>query len=91
MPETFDPARPIKRSGVINSAAYCNGVRVADVPVPDLGDAWRHSDRFLWVGLYEPDEKLLHLPLAREGVEHARRRGALVGKPVTTGCGLWGR
>jgi magnesium transporter len=59
MPETFDPSRPIKRSGVINSAAYCNGIRVADVPVPDLGDAWRHSDRFLWVGLYEPDEKLL--------------------------------
>jgi magnesium transporter len=47
------------RSGVINSAAYHNGVRVADVPVPDLEDAWRHSDRFLWVGLYEPSEQLL--------------------------------
>lgn len=59
MPETFDPSAKPPRSGVINSAAYYNGVRVADVPVPDLGDAWRHSDRFLWVGLYEPDEKLL--------------------------------
>lgn len=47
------------RSGVINSAAYHNGVRVADVPIPDLGDAWRYSDRFLWVGLYEPNERLL--------------------------------
>lgn len=45
--------------GVINSAAYSQGVRVADVPVADLGDAWRHSDRFLWVGLYEPSELLL--------------------------------
>ncbi len=47
------------RSGVVNSAAYHNGVRVADVPVADLGDAWRYSDRFLWVGLFEPSEQLL--------------------------------
>src|SRR5689334_17535959 len=59
MPETFDHLSPVPRSGVINSCAYHNGVRVADVPVPDLGDAWRHSDRFLWVGLYEPSEQLL--------------------------------
>lgn len=44
---------------MINSAAYHNGVRVADVPIADLGDAWSHSDRFLWVGLYEPSEKVL--------------------------------
>lgn len=44
---------------VINSAAYHNGIRVADVPISDLGDAWRHSDRFFWVGLYEPSEQVL--------------------------------
>lgn len=44
---------------MINSAAYHNGVRVADVPIADLGDAWSHSDRFLWVGLYEPSEQVL--------------------------------
>jgi magnesium transporter len=44
---------------VINSAAYHNGVRVADVPIADLGDAWRFSDRFIWVGLYEPSEQVL--------------------------------
>lgn len=49
----------LPRSSVINSAAYCNGARVAVVPIPDLGDAWRHSDRFFWVGLYEPSEPLL--------------------------------
>ena len=54
-----DGSSPQPRSGVINSAAYHNGVRVAIVPVPDLGDAWRYSDRFLWVGLYEPNEQLL--------------------------------
>jgi magnesium transporter len=47
------------RCGVINSAAYHNGERMTNVPVADLGDAWRYSDRFLWVGLYEPSEQLL--------------------------------
>jgi magnesium transporter len=56
---TPGPAPKPPRSGVINSAAYCNGVRVADVPLPDLGDAWRYSDRFIWVGLYEPTEQVL--------------------------------
>lgn len=51
------PTKP--RNSVINSAAYHNGVRVANVPIPDLADAWRYSDRFLWVGLYEPSEQLL--------------------------------
>lgn len=46
-------------SGVINSAAYHHGLRVADVPVANLGYTWRESDNFLWVGLYEPSEELL--------------------------------
>lgn len=56
---------PQPNRGVINAAAYHNGVRVADVPIADLEDAWRHSDRFLWVGLYEPSELILsHLQKA---------------------------
>jgi magnesium transporter len=58
-PERSENASSLPRSSVINSAAYCDGVRVAIVPIPDLGDAWRHSDRFFWVGLYEPSEPLL--------------------------------
>ena len=73
------------RSGVINSAAYHNGIRVADVPVADVGDAWRFSDRFLWVGLYEPSEQLLahiqqafHLhDLAIEDAHQAHQRPKL--------------
>jgi magnesium transporter len=57
--ESSDHTSVLPPNSVINSAAYCNGVRVAVVPVPDLGDAWRHSDRFFWVGLYEPSEPLL--------------------------------
>ena len=54
-----DQSSPRPRSSVINSAAYHNGVRVANVPISDVGDAWRHSDRFIWVGLFEPNEQLL--------------------------------
>jgi len=57
--ENQDPSVPPACNSVVNSAAYCNGVRVAYVPVADLEDAWKHSDRFLWVGLYEPSEQLL--------------------------------
>ncbi|TWT75086.1 magnesium/cobalt transporter CorA [Allorhodopirellula solitaria] len=70
---------------VINSAAYHDGVRVADVPVGDLGDAWNHSDRFIWVGLYEPSEQVLsHVQeafglhdLAVEDAHHAHQRPKL--------------
>ena len=58
-PDKSDTSMSMTHGSVINSAAYCNGVRVAIVPIPDLGDAWRHSDRFFWVGLYEPSEPLL--------------------------------
>ncbi len=57
--ENTDPSPTTPRRCVINSAAYHKGVRVADVPLADLGDAWVHSDRFIWVGLYEPTEQVL--------------------------------
>lgn len=57
--ENTDPSEPQPHRSVVNSAAYHNGVRVANVPIADLEDAWNHSDRFLWVGLNEPSEQLL--------------------------------
>jgi magnesium transporter len=48
-----------KRPGVIDSAAYAQGLRVADVEIADISEQLKHEDRFVWVGLYEPDEKLL--------------------------------
>lgn len=84
-PEKSDSTSAVPRGGVINSAAYCNGVRVAVVPIPDLGDAWRHSDRFFWVGLYEPSEpQLAHIQeafglheLAIEDAHQAHQRPKL--------------
>jgi magnesium transporter len=48
-----------KRPGVIDSAAYAQGLRVADVEIADISEELKHEDRFVWVGLYEPEEKLL--------------------------------
>ena len=48
-----------KRPGVIDSAAYVQGVRVANVEIADISEEIKHEDRFVWVGLYEPEEILL--------------------------------
>jgi magnesium transporter len=71
--------------GVIDSAAYRDGQRVATVPVYALAEAHRDTDAFLWVGLYEPDEPLLQLvqrtfgfhDLAVEDAHHAHQRPKL--------------
>jgi magnesium transporter len=46
-------------SGVINCAAYVGGIRAEEVAVDGIVDALRKSDRFVWLGLYEPEEELL--------------------------------
>lgn len=48
-----------KRPGLIDCAAYERGVRVADVAIEDIREELKHEDRFVWVGLFEPDEELL--------------------------------
>ena len=48
-----------ERPGVINCASYANGVRVANVEIADISEELKHEDRFVWVGLFEPDEQLL--------------------------------
>ncbi len=48
-----------KRPGVIDCASYSGGVRVATVEIADISEELKHDDRFVWVGLYEPDENLL--------------------------------
>jgi len=48
-----------KRPGVIDSAAYALGMRVANVEIADIREEIKHEDRFVWVGLYEPEEILL--------------------------------
>jgi magnesium transporter len=44
---------------VVACAAYAKGSRVADVAIEDISEVLKHEDRFVWIGLYEPDEPLL--------------------------------
>jgi magnesium transporter len=45
--------------GVIACAAYAEGRRVGDVAIPDISEVLRQPDRFIWIGLHEPDTELL--------------------------------
>src|SRR5688500_13794824 len=45
--------------GVINCAAYVHGERIANVPMNNIGRLLKESDKFIWVGLHDPDEELL--------------------------------
>jgi magnesium transporter len=46
-------------SQVVACAAYAEGRRVADVALEDISEVLKQEDRFVWIGLYEPDEALL--------------------------------
>ena len=60
LPPRVASAGPGLRSGVVNCAAYEGGVRVADVEVADVRDVLQaHPGRFVWIGMYEPNEDLL--------------------------------
>jgi len=47
------------RGPVVACAAYAGGCRVADVAIEDISEVLTQDDRFVWIGLYEPDEPLL--------------------------------
>ena len=47
------------RGPVVACAAYAGGCRVADVAIEDISEVLTQHDRFVWIGLYEPDEPLL--------------------------------
>ncbi len=44
---------------VINCVAYASGQRVADVEIEDISEVLKQEDRFIWIGLHEPDADLL--------------------------------
>jgi magnesium transporter len=46
-------------SAVINCAAYSNGRRIADAKVSDINQLLQQKDKFVWIGLHEPNEELL--------------------------------
>ena len=59
IPQSLTLPEVPKRPGVINCASYAQGVRVANAVIADISEELKHEERFVWVGLFEPDEKLL--------------------------------
>ncbi|HYR91952.1 MAG TPA: magnesium/cobalt transporter CorA [Terriglobia bacterium] len=45
--------------GIVNCAAYCDGRRVATVPIEHISDHLGAPDGFVWIGLHEPGGELL--------------------------------
>jgi magnesium transporter len=46
-------------STIVNCAAYADGRRVGDVHIDEIEQALKQEDRFVWIGLHEPEEELL--------------------------------
>jgi magnesium transporter len=52
-------------SPIVNCVAYCNGQRVENVEIERISEVLQQSDRFIWIGLREPDhEMLMHVQQA---------------------------
>lgn len=46
-------------SSVINCAAYSNGRRLPEVKIDEIQKLLKQPDKFVWIGLHEPDEELM--------------------------------
>ncbi|HZA92724.1 MAG TPA: magnesium/cobalt transporter CorA [Gemmatimonadales bacterium] len=53
------PNQPKDTTGVVASAAYAGGRRVAEVPVEEAGEWSRKPGHVVWIGLHEPSQELL--------------------------------
>jgi len=45
--------------GLVACAAYAGGRRLGEVSIPDISEVLKQPDRFVWVGLVEPDDEML--------------------------------
>ena len=49
----------LAQPGLVDCAAYASGLRVAGVAISEIGRTLELSDRFVWMGLVEPEQDLL--------------------------------
>lgn len=70
-------ARPGDTPGVVASAAYAGGRRVAEVPIEDVGEWSRKPGHLVWVGLHEPGLDLLRRLQAEFGLHELAIEDAL--------------
>jgi magnesium transporter len=65
-------------SGVVTCAVYAGGRRVADISLEDISEVLKQDDeRFIWIGLHEPDEPLLRKVQAEFGLHDLAIEDAL--------------
>jgi len=54
--------------GLVTCVAYAGGRRIGEVSIPDISEVLKLPDRFVWLGLVEPDEEMLaEIQLERYG------------------------
>src|SRR5688500_8817398 len=70
-------ARPKDTAGVVASAAYAGGRRVAEVPIEDVGEWSRKPGHVVWIGLHEPGLDLLRRLQAEFGLHELAIEDAL--------------
>jgi magnesium transporter len=70
-------ARPEETAGVVASAAYAGGRRVAEVPIEDVGEWSRKPGHLVWIGLHEPGLDLLRRLQAEFGLHELAIEDAL--------------
>jgi magnesium transporter len=46
-------------NAVVNCAAYCGGERVATVEIDEINSVLQQGDKFIWIGMHEPDNEML--------------------------------
>ena len=46
-------------SAVVNCVAYAEGRRIESVEIGEIGKVLKQPDRFIWIGLHEPNEETL--------------------------------
>lgn len=70
-------------SMIVNCVVYTDtGLRVGDIPIDEISEVLKQPDRFVWIGLFEPDSALLEKlqeefdlhDLAIEDAQNARQR-----------------
>ncbi len=49
----------MEENAVVNCAAYCEGRRVANIGIEDIGEVLKQPDKFVWIGLHEPGPEML--------------------------------
>jgi magnesium transporter len=69
--------QPKDTPGVIASAAYAGGERVAEVPIADVGEWSRKPGHVVWIGLHEPSLALLRQLQAEFGLHELAIEDAL--------------